>query len=256
MISPQAIVDPSAKIASNVTISPFSIIGPNVEIGEGTWIGPHVVINGPTVIGKDNKFYQFSSIGEDPQDKKYDGEATRLVIGDRNIFREFMTISRGTTTGTGITQIGSDNLFMAYVHIAHDCVLGNNITFSNNASLAGHVTVDDYSSLGGFVGVHQFCQIGRHSFCGGGSIIVNDVLPYITVSGHPAQSYGLNLVGLKRHGFTPDDIIQIKRAYKILCREGTNLEESLSKIDTMIADCAHLQRMVDFVRQSKRGFIR
>lgn len=256
MISPHAIVDSSAKIGPNVTISPFSIIGPNVEIGEGTWIGPHVVIKGPTTIGAENKIYQFSSIGEDPQDKKYVGEATRLIIGDRNIFRECVTVSRGTTTGTGITQIGNDNLFMAYVHIAHDCMLGSHLTFSNNASLAGHVTVDDYSSLGGFVGVHQFCQIGRYSFCGGGSVIVNDVLPYITVSGHPAQSYGLNLVGLKRRGFEPDEITAIKRAYKILCREGSPLEESLAKIESMVPSCGHLQIMLDFVRQSKRGFIR
>lgn len=256
MISPHAIVDPSAKIGKNVTISPFSIIGAHVEIGDGTWVGPHVVIKGPTQIGKDNKIYQFSSIGEDPQDKKYEGEDTRLIIGDRNIFRECMTVSRGTTTGTGITQIGSDNLFMAYVHIAHDCILGNHLTFSNNASLAGHVTVDDYSSLGGFVGVHQFCQIGRYSFCGGGSIIVNDVLPYITVSGHPAQSYGLNLVGLKRRGFTPDEITMIKRAYKTLCRDGSSLESALAKIESMIPDCSHLQIMLDFVRQSKRGYIR
>lgn len=256
MISPHAIVDPSAKIGKNVTISPFSIIGAHVEIDEGSWIGPHVVIKGPTTIGKENKIFQFSSIGEDPQDKKYEGEATRLVIGDRNVFRECTTVSRGTTTGTGITEIGSDNLFMAYVHIAHDCILGNHLTFSNNASLAGHVTVGDYSSLGGFVGVHQFCQIGRYSFCGGGSIIVNDVLPYITVSGHPAQSYGLNLVGLKRRGFTPDDITMIKRAYKTLCRDGSSLDSSLAKIESMIPECSHLQIMLDFVRQSKRGFIR
>ena len=211
---------------------------------------------GPTKIGQDNKIYQFSSIGEDPQDKKYVGEATQLIIGDRNLFRECTTVSRGTTTGTGVTKIGNDNLFMAYVHIAHDCLLGDNLTFSNNASLAGHVTVGDYSSLGGFVGVHQFCQIGCYSFCGGGSIIVNDVLPYITVSGHPAQSYGLNVVGLKRRGFTSDDITYIKRAYKILCREGSSLEESLAKIEGMIPDCSHLQLMIDFVRQSKRGYIR
>lgn len=256
MISPQAIVDPKAKLAENVTVSPFSIIGPDVEIGEGTWIGPHVVIKGPTKIGKDNKIYQFASIGEDPQDKKYAGEPTQLIIGDRNIFRECMTVSRGTTTGTGKTIIGSDNLFMAYVHIAHDCILGNHITFSNNASLAGHVTVDDHSILGGFVGVHQFTQIGRYSFCGGASVVVSDVLPFITVSGHPAQSYGLNLVGLKRHGFSADDIAQIKRAYKILCREGSTLADSLQKIEAMIPDCQHIQIMMDFVKNSKRGFIR
>lgn len=256
MISPQAIIDPSAKLGENVTVSPFSIIGPNVEIGAGTWIGPHVVVNGPTKIGKDNKIFQFASIGEDPQDKKYAGEPTELIVGDRNVFRECTTISRGTATGEGKTIIGSDNLLMAYVHIAHDCVLGNHITFSNNASLAGHVFVDDYSSLGGFVGVHQFAKIGRYSFCGGASVVISDVLPYITVSGHPAQSYGLNVVGLKRHGFTPEDIAHIKRAYKVLCREGSPLSDSIQKLEAMVPECKHLQIMLDFVKESKRGYIR
>lgn len=256
MISDKALVDKSAKIADNVTISPFTVIGPNVEIGEGTWVGPHVVINGPTKIGRHNKFYQFSSIGEEPQDKKYNGEPTRLEIGDNNVFRECTTVSRGTSTGGGLTKIGNDNLFMAYVHIAHDCSVGNNTTFSNNASLAGHVTVDDYANLGGFVGVHQFCNIGSYCFCAGGSIIVKDVLPFIMVSGYPAQVYGLNVEGLKRRQFTPDDIITLKRAYKVLYRQGIPLEEALHKMEEMIPECAHVATLIDFIKKSERGIIR
>jgi len=256
VISDKAIIDKSAKIAANVEISPFSIIGANVEIGEGSWIGPHSVIKGPTKIGRNNKIYQFASIGEDPQDRKFAGEPTRLEIGDNNSFREFTTISRGTVSGGGLTKIGNDNLFMAYVHIAHDCHVSNNTTFSNNASLAGHVTVDDYANLGGFVGVHQFCNIGSHAFCAGGSIIIKDVLPFITVSGHPAETYGLNVEGLKRRGFTPDDITILKRAYKILYRQGLTLEDATHKIEAMIPECKHIQVLIDFIKKSKRGIAR
>ena len=256
MISDKAIIDQSAKIGANVTISPYSIIGANVEIGEGTWIGPHVVVTGPTKIGQNNKIYQFASIGDDPQDKKYAGEETFLEIGDNNLFRECTTISRGTKPGGGITKIGNNNLFMAYVHVAHDCKVGNNTTFSNNASLAGHVTVEDYANLGGFVGVHQFCNIGSYCFCAGGSVIVKDVLPFTTVSGHPASPYGLNVEGLKRREFTPDEIMSLKRAYKILCRQGLSLEEAISKIEEMIVECKYIQVMVDFIKKSTRGIIR
>lgn len=256
MISDKAIIDKSAKIAANVEIGPYAIIGANVEIGEGSWIGPHVVINGPTKIGRNNKIFQFASIGECPQDKKYAGEPTRLEIGDNNCFRECTTVSRGTQAGGGLTKIGNDNLFMAYVHIAHDCVVGNNTTFSNNASLAGHVTVDDYANLGGFVGVHQFCNVGSHCFCAGGSIIVKDVLPFITVSGHPAQTYGLNVEGLKRRAFTPDEIVVLKRAYKMLCRQGTPLEEAIQKIEEMIPECQYIPTLLDFIKKSTRGIIR
>lgn len=256
MISDKAIVDKSAKIAANVEISPFAVIGPNVEIGEGTWVGPHVVINGPTKIGHHNKIYQFSSIGEAPQDKKYAGEPTRLEIGDNNTFRESTTVSRGTVTGGGLTKVGNDNLFMAYVHIAHDCIVGNNVTFSNNASLAGHVTVDDYANLGGFVGVHQFCNIGSYCFCAGGSMIVKDVLPFIMVSGNLAQAYGLNVEGLKRRQFTPDEITVLKRVYKILYRQGFTLEDALQKIEGMIPECRHIPLLIEFIRKSTRGIIR
>lgn len=256
MISDKAIVDKSAKIAANVVISPFAIIGANVEIGEGSWIGPNVVIDGPTKIGKNNKFYQFSSMGCEPQDKKYAGEDTRLEIGDNNVFRECTTVSRGTVTGGNVTKIGNNNLFMAYVHIAHDCKVGNNTTFSNNASLAGHVSVEDFANLGGFVGVHQFCNIGSYCFCAGGSVIVKDVLPFTTVSGYPAAAYGLNLEGLKRRDFTSEEIMTLKRAYKVLCRQGLALEDAISKIEEMIADCKYIQVLVDFIRKSTRGFIR
>lgn len=256
MIADTAKIDKSAKIANNVEISHYSIIGPDVEIGEGTWIGPHVVINGPTKIGRNNKIFQFASIGERPQDKKYDGEPTRLEIGDNNVFRECTTISRGTKPGGGVTRIGNDNLFMAYVHIAHDCFVGNNTVFSNNASLAGHVTVQDYANLGGFVGVHQHCNIGSFCFCAGGSIIVKDVLPYLTVSGHPAQTYGLNVEGLKRRNFSADDIVHLKRAYKTLYRQGLSLEEALQALEEMIPECVHIQTMVDFIKNSERGIIR
>ncbi len=256
MISDKAIVDKSAKIAANVEISPFAFIGKDVEIGEGSWIGPHAVINGPTKIGRNNKIFQFSSIGEAPQDKKYAGEPTRLEIGDNNTFREFTTVSRGTKPGGGLTKIGNDNLFMAYVHIAHDCIVGNNTTFSNNASLAGHVTVDDYANLGGFVGVHQFTNIGSYCFCAGGSMIVKDVIPFITVSGNLAQAYGLNVEGLKRRQFTPDEIIILKRAYKTLYRQGLTLEDAVHKLEEMIPECRHIQVLLDFIKKSKRGIIR
>lgn len=256
MISDKAIIDKSAKIAANVEISPFAVIGKDVEIGEGSWIGPHAVVNGPTKIGRNNKIFQFASIGEAPQDKKYANEPTRLEVGDNNTFRECTTVSRGTVTGGGLTKIGNDNLFMAYVHIAHDCMVGNQTTFSNNASLAGHVTVDDYANLGGFVGVHQFCNIGSYCFCAGGSMIVKDVLPFITVSGNLAQAYGLNVEGLKRRQFTADEITHLKRAYKVLYRQGLTLEEAVHKIEAMIPDCRHVQLLIDFIKKSTRGIIR
>lgn len=256
MISDTAIVDKKAKIGPNVTISHYAVIGPDVEIGEGTWIGPHAVIMGPTKIGKYNKIYQFASIGEEPQDKKFDGEETTLTVGDYNVFREFTTISRGTKHGGGKTIIGDHNFFMAYVHIAHDCIVGNHTTFSNNASLAGHVIVQDHANLGGFVGVHQFCLIGQHSFCAGGSIIVKDVLPYITVSGHPAQVFGINVEGLKRSEFSADKITQLKRAYKTIYRQGLTLDNAVQKLKEMTTDCVDVNNFVEFIEHSKRGITR
>ena len=256
MIADTAKIHATAKIGANVQIGDYSIIGEDVVIGDNSIIGPHVVIQGPTKIGKENHIFQFASIGEAPQDKKHQGEKTRLEIGDRNVFREFTTISRGTAQGGGLTKIGNDNLFMAYVHIAHDCVVDNFVTFSNNASLAGHVHVYDHANLGGFVGVHQFCSIGAYSFCAGGSIIVKDVMPYLMVSGHPAQEYGLNLVGLKRHDFSEETLLTLKRAYKIIFRQGLTLEHALQKLSEMVKECVAIEPMIEFAKGVKRGIVR
>ncbi|MFO1258876.1 MAG: acyl-ACP--UDP-N-acetylglucosamine O-acyltransferase [Gammaproteobacteria bacterium] len=256
MISDKAVIHPNAKIGPNVSIGPFTVIGPDVEIGAGCWIGPHVVINGPTRLGKDNKIFQFASIGEAPQDKKYDGEETWLIVGDGNIFRECTTVTRGTVKGGAKTVIGNHNLFMAYVHIAHDCMIGNETVFSNNASLAGHVRVEDFANLSGFVGVHQFCSIGRYSFCAGGSIIVKDVPPFITVQGYPASVHGLNSEGLKRRQFDSETLSQLKRAYRALYREGLTLEEALVKLEEMVLECPPVQLLIDFIKASERGIIR
>lgn len=256
MISDKAVIDPKAKIGANVSIGPFTVIGPDVEIGDGCIIGPHVVIHGPTKIGAENHFFQFSSIGEAPQDKKFSGEETWLVVGERNIFRECTTITRGTVQGGRKTIIGNDNLFMAYVHIAHDCIIGNHTVFSNNASLAGHVRVEDFANLSGFVGVHQFCNIGRYSFCAGGSIIVKDVPPFVMVQGYPANACGLNTEGLKRRDFSSDTLMHLKRAYKCLYREGLTLEESIVKLTKMSESCPPIKLLVDFIKTSERGIIR
>ncbi len=253
---PNAIIDPSAKIAANVHIGPFTVIGPHVEIAKGTWIGPHVVINGPTKIGKDNKIFQFASIGEAPQDKKYQGEPTKLIIGDRNIFRECCTIHRGTMNGRRETIIGSDNLFMAYTHVAHDCIVGDNIIFSNNASIAGHVNVGDYACLGGMVGVHQFCSVGAHSFAAGGAIIYKDVPPFITVSGYPAEAHGLNSVGLERRGFDSETMTALRRAYKIIFRQSFTLQEAITELRAMVGEIPEVMMLVDFLSSSTRGIVR
>lgn len=256
MINKLALIDPSAKIADNVEIGPWTLIGPNVEIGEGTWIGPHAVIQGPTRIGKDNKIFQFASIGEAPQDKKYQGEPTVLQIGDRNIFRECCTIHRGTMNGRKETIIGDDNLFMAYTHVAHDCIVGNNIIFSNNASIAGHVTVGDYACLGGMVGVHQFCSVGSHSFAAGGAIIYKDVPPFITVSGYPAEAHGLNTVGLERRGYNTETMAALRRAYKIIFRQSFTLQEAITELKAMMGEIPEILLLVEFLSNSTRGIVR
>lgn len=256
MIHKQAIVDPSAKIAANVEIGPWTIIGPGVEIEEGTWIASHVVVRGPTRIGKNNKIYQFATIGEGSPDKKYGGEPTRLEIGDGNIFRECCTIHRGTVQGGGVTRIGNENLFMAYTHVAHDCTVGNQVVFSNNASIAGHVRVDDYVVLGGMVGVHQFCSLGAHSFAAGASVIVKDVPPYIMVSGHPAESHGLNTVGLERKGFSPNTIAALKRAYKLVFRQSLTIQEAIEELKSMAAETPEIGMMIEFLSKATRGIVR
>lgn len=256
MIDPRAIVDPSARIAASAEVGPWTIIGPDVEIGENTWVASHVVIRGPTRIGAENKIFQFASVGEVPQDKKYGGEITLLEIGDRNVIRESCTINRGTVQAGGITQIGNDNLFMACVHIAHDCIIGNNAIFANHASLAGHVTVGDYAILSGFSGVHQFCLIGAHSFVGGGSMVTKDVLPYVLVDGHDAKTCGLNSEGLKRRGFNADTINILRRAYKIIYRNGLTVPQALDQLSELLPSCPEIAPMMTILQQSTRGIVR
>lgn len=254
MIDKTAIIDSSAKIGNHVHIGPYSIIGPNVEIGDGTWIGPHVVIQGPTRIGRDNKIYQFSSIGEAPQDLKFHGETTWLEIGDRNVIREFCTFNRGTAQDKSLTKVGNDNLFMAYVHIAHDCVVGNHVIFANNASLAGHVHVADYVTLGGFSGVFQFCRIGEHGFIATNSVVIKDVPPYIKVSGHYAKPYGLNTVGLQRRGFADEALSELRRAYKIIYRNGLTTANALEELRKLTAP--EVQPLIHFIETSEGGIVR
>lgn len=255
-IHPTAIIDPSARLGDGVSVGAYSIIGADVEIGANTWIGPHVVIQGPTSIGRDNRIFQFASLGEAPQDKKYRGEPTRLEIGDRNVIREYVTLNRGTPTGGGVTRIGHDGLFMAYVHVAHDCWIGNNAIFSNNASLAGHVHVDDWVILSGFTLVHQFCSIGAHAFTGMGSAISKDVPPYLMVSGNPAEPHGINKEGLKRRGFSPEQIRNLRNAYKVLYRSGLSLEEAKAELAKMAETCPELRSFTDFMDNAKRSIIR
>jgi UDP-N-acetylglucosamine acyltransferase len=254
VIHQTAIIDPSAKIADNAQIGPYSVVGQDVEIGEGTWIGPHVVINGPTKIGRENRIYQFSSIGEITQDLKYNGERTYLEIGDHNIIREFCTINRGSIQDKAITKIGSHNLLMAYVHIAHDCVVGDHVVFSNNASLAGHVHIDDHVVMGGFSGVFQYCRVGKHSFIATNSVVIKDVPPYVKVSGYYAKPFGLNTVGLQRRGFTSELISELKRAYKIIYRNGLTISNALEELKNMISP--EVQALAEFIESSSGGIVR
>lgn len=256
MIDNRADIAASARIADGVTIGPWTIIGPDVEIGEGTWVGPHTLIKGPTKIGRNNKIYQFSSIGEDSQDKKYNGERTYLEIGDNNVIREFCTINRGNLQHGGITKIGNDNHLMAYVHVAHDCIIGNHTVFANNASLAGHVTVNDHVILSGFSGVHQFCVLGEHSFVAKATMVSKDVLPFVLVSGHEAEACGLNLVGLKRRGFSPETVSILKRAYKIIYRSNLTVLESLEQLQELAHQSPEVKQMMDALQQSTRSIVR
>lgn len=256
MIDSRAEIDSKAKIAENVTVGPWTIIGPDVEIGSGTWIGPHAVIKGPTRIGKDNKIFQFASVGDDPQDKKYLGEKTFLEIGDRNVIRECCTINRGTVQGGGVTRIGDDNLFMAYVHIAHDCIIANQTIFSNYVGLAGHVTVEDYAIFGCYAAVHQFCTIGAHSFIARATMVTKDVLPYLLVSGYNAEACGLNTEGLKRRGFDAEAINQLRRAYKIIFRNDLTAMQAMEELAPLVSECAAIQPMIDALQKSERGIVR
>lgn len=256
MIDSRAIIDSSATISDDVEIGPWTYIGPHVEIGSGTKIASHVVIKGPTKIGKNNNIFQFSSIGEDPQDKKYDGEPTVLEVGDNNVFRECCTINRGTVQGGGVTRIGNYNLIMAYVHVAHDCIVGNDIILANNAALSGHVVIHDYAILSGFSAVHQFCHIGSYSFLAGYTPVGKDVLPYVLVSGHEATVCGLNTEGLKRRGFSAETINHLKRAYKIIYRSGLTVLQAQEQLQEMVSECAEVQLFIDSLKQSARGIVR
>lgn len=256
MISPQAIVDPGARLAEDVQVGPFAMIGAGVEIEAGCVIGPHTVIKGPTKIGRDNRIFQFSCIGEDPQDKKYSGEPTRLEIGDRNTIREYCTINRGTMQDKGVTRIGDDNWIMAYAHIAHDCQVGNGTIFANAASLAGHVEVGDFVILGGFSVVHQFCSIGAHAFSALGTVILKDVPPYVTLSGNPARPRGINAEGLRRRGFDGEAIREIRRAYKTIYKSKLKLEEAQARLASQAHTHPELRVLADFLGASNRSIIR
>lgn len=255
-IHPQAIVDPSAIIGANVEIGPWTMIGPNVEIGDNTQIMSHVVIKGPTKIGKNNRIFQFSSVGEECQDKKFAGEPTCLEIGDNNIIRESCTIHRGTTQDQGITKIGSGNLLMAYVHVAHDCVIGNDSIFANATTIAGHVHIADNVILGGGTMVHQFCKIGQHSMSAGGSIVLRDIPAYVMASGQSASAHGLNTEGLKRRGFSPELILTLKRAYKVVYRKGLKLSEALEELSSVADETPEVAVFIDSIKNSNRGIIR
>jgi UDP-N-acetylglucosamine acyltransferase len=255
-IHPTAIIDPSAELDSSVVVGAYSVIGPNVKIDAGTNIASHVAVNGPTTIGKNNQIFQFSSLGEAPQDKKYKGEPTLLEIGDNNTIREFCTFNRGTVQDKGTTKIGNDNWIMAYVHIAHDCQIGHHTIFANNSSLAGHVDVDDYAILGGFTLIHQFCKIGSHIITAVGSVVFKDIPPYVTAAGYDAKPHGINAEGLKRRGFSADSILQIKRAYKVLYRKGFTLDEAKLELAAMQLKTPEIKLLTDFLDVSTRGIVR
>ena len=251
-----AIIAPGAQLADDVSIGPYSVIGEHVEIGLGTRIGAHAVITGHTRIGQHNQIFHFVSLGEAPQDKKYAGEPTRLEIGDHNVIREFCTFNTGTVQQQGVTTIGSHNWIMAYVHIAHDCVIGDHTIFANNASLAGHVEIGDWAILGGFTGVHQFCKIGAHVMTGISSVVFKDIPPYIMAAGQPAAPHGLNSEGLKRRGFSADTLSALKRAYKSLYRDGNTLAEAQQKLQVDAASHAEIRQLLAFLESAERGIIR
>jgi UDP-N-acetylglucosamine acyltransferase len=259
-IHPTAVVDPKAELAADVQIGPYCVVGPNVTVGEGTVLESHVVVSGRTAIGRGNRFFPFCAIGGVPQDKKYAGEDTALVIGDGNTVREHCTISLGTAQGGGVTRVGSDNWIMASVHVAHDCVVGDHTIMANNVTLAGHVTIGDWVVLGGLSGVHQFCSIGAHAMAGGGSVILRDIPPFVICNGNPCEPHGINSEGLKRRGFDADTINGLRRAYKLIYRDGRTVAEAVTALDELVAEAPEVSAAIallrDFVRDSPRGIIR
>lgn len=256
MIDSRAIIDPSAKLADDVTVGPWSFIGPGVEIGSGTVINSHVVIKGPTRIGAHNKIFQFASVGEECQDKKYANEPTTLVMGDHNVVREGVTIHRGTVQDNGETRIGSHNLFMAYAHVAHDCVVGDHIIMANNASIAGHVKVGDWAILGGFTAIHQFCQVGAHAMTGASSLVIKDVPAYVMANGNSAAPHGINTEGLKRRGFSKTAIQVLRRAYKAIYREGLTVAQALVRLRELEQHAPEVALLIQSLENSNRGIIR
>ena len=255
-IHPSALVDPAARLARNVVVGPFSVIGPQVEIGEETWIGSHVVLDGRTRIGRRNRIFHFASIGGPPQDKKYAGEDTAVEIGDGNTIREYVTINRGTSLDAGATRVGDDNWIMAYVHFAHDCVIGSHAIFANACQLAGHVHVGDWAILGATTLVHQFVHIGAHAFTGMGTFLPQDLPPYVTAAGNTARPYGLNSEGLKRRGFAPESINALKRAYRTLYRSGLGLDEAKRELEAQATEFSEVRLFLEFLLRSQRGILR
>lgn len=255
-IDPRAVIEPGAKLAADVVVGPYAIIGANVEIGPGCRIGPHSVVTGWTRLGANNQIFQFSSIGDAPQDKKYAGEPTRLEIGDRNVFREYVTVNRGTTHDEGVTRIGNDNLFMAYTHVAHDCRIGNHVVMANVATLAGHVEIGDHVIMGGLSAVHQFCKIGAHAFIANNTAVTRDVPPYVMAVGHPAEPHSVNATGISRRGFSAEQVRNIKNAYKLLYRSDLPLEQAIAAITAAAESQPELRAFVDFFPRSNRSLIR
>ena len=256
MIDPRAVVTAGARVAADVEVGPYAVIGANVEIGPRCWIGPHALIVGHTTVGADNKIFQFASIGEAPQDKKYAGEPTRLEIGDRNVIREYCTISRGTVLDQGVTRIGSDNLFMAYTHVAHDCVIGDNVIMVNLAMIAGHVQIGDWAILSGYCAVHQHCKIGAHAFLANNCGVTRDVPPYVMAVGNPAVPHSINSEGLKRRGFSADQIRNLRNAYRILYRSDLPLAAAVEQLSALVDAQPELRVLLDFIRTSERSLIR
>jgi UDP-N-acetylglucosamine acyltransferase len=256
MIDSRAVVSPQAQIAADVDIGPFTVIGPDVIIGAGTWIGPHAVINGPTRIGTGNKIFQFASLGDAPQDKKYKGEPTLLEIGDRNVFRESVTVNRGTTHDRGVTHIGNDNLLMAYSHVAHDCRLGDQIVMANCATLGGHVEIGDWVTLGGLSAVHQHTKVGAHCFIAHNAAVTRDVPPYVLAVGRPAVPHSVNAIGLQRRGFTAEQILNIRRAYRLLYRSGLKLKKALEELEKAAETQTEIRPFVEFIKRSERSIVR
>jgi UDP-N-acetylglucosamine acyltransferase len=255
-IDPRAIVSPKAQLAPDVTVGAYTVIGDGVTIGAGTWIGPHAVVNGPTTIGQGNRIFQFASIGDAPQDLKYKGEPTTLVIGDRNVFREFTTMNRGTVGGGGVTTIGSDCLFMAYTHVAHDCHVGSRVVMANYATLGGHAVLGDWVIMGGYSGVHQFAKVGAHAFLGNNAAVTRDVPPYIMAVGSPAEPHSINSEGLKRRGFTPEQIRNLKNAYRVLYRSDLKLADAVVELAKRAETQPEIKPLVDFIGDSTRSLVR